>query len=520
MAPSMQTPTLGMMIRGYMRHLCLILLVLVGACNRQLGDQRQAALKLETRGGIGTFTFPAADQARPYTLLVYNPTTDKKPFDFSLEFSFLPKEEASSASSKINLGTAPRRRSSAGKGTIEYVLDDPQAHGYDEGATYRLHVPEKDHQREIEATALTVLDHAAFLVETTLLDESAERKIRAVAKVFDEVIYPRATALFGTPSDINGDEKIAVLFTSFHNRNLGGFFNHIDLLPENADNPDHHPNLQEILYLTLERSEADLLENLAHELQHLLFFSSKYMTNEDGTYRLKLDIPYEERGINEGLSHFAEDVLGYGCNLPGLVRYYLEGFDGASLQYESDEDLEEALVARAGNYLFIRYLFDRLGGGRFESDHSLTNAPAKEFFSSLAASRKVGYRHLAETFSAISGTKTDLADLIADFFTAMTYYGSSESYNPRFQFAEPLTDPVSGLLTGVPRPGNHTLGSGGKGVELEPVRRLALTTATRGTLSSLGARTYRVTVPAGESATMQLRAGKESKLSYIVLKDH
>lgn len=147
------------------------------------------------------------------------------------------------------------------------------------------------------------------------------------AQEFDAVTFPTVSAWFGQPSDINGDGRITILFTPEINRLTptgslgfaGGFFFRGDLLPRSVPSQNYRcdaSNQQEILYLlapdpngqingnrfTVETARESARGTMAHEVQHMINQGIRQAASSGGA----LEVDW----LNEGLSHFAEEVVG------------------------------------------------------------------------------------------------------------------------------------------------------------------------------------------------------------------
>ncbi len=140
----------------------------------------------------------------------------------------------------------------------------------------------------------------------------------AIATEFDDIIYPTDINHFGDPSDIDGNGHVVLLYTPIVNAATKrgsesvtqGFFFGGDLFPTNQCTQS---NLGEIFYLIVpdpdakfsdKRTSADVRENtrgtIAHEFQHMINLG----------VRIREDAPDEDTWLNEGLSHFAEEIVG------------------------------------------------------------------------------------------------------------------------------------------------------------------------------------------------------------------
>ena len=146
----------------------------------------------------------------------------------------------------------------------------------------------------------------------------ADSDFTAIAAEFDDKIYSTDTVHFGNPSDIDGNDRVVLLYTPVVNAATKrgsqavtqGFFFGGDLFPTSQC---AQSNLAEVFYLIVPdpnakfsdaRTSADVRENtrgtIAHEFQHMINLS----------VRIRVDAPDEDTWLNEGLSHFAEEIVG------------------------------------------------------------------------------------------------------------------------------------------------------------------------------------------------------------------
>jgi hypothetical protein len=149
----------------------------------------------------------------------------------------------------------------------------------------------------------------------------------AIAAEFDDLTYKTDTAWFGSPTDINKDGRITILYTPEVNKftpkgspsYIGGFFWGGDLFTTadytRAGLSCPQTNEQEVFYLLAAdpsgefgdtRSTALVRQatrgTIAHEFQHMI---NQGIRQFDPAVRA-----FETDWLNEGLSHFAEEAVG------------------------------------------------------------------------------------------------------------------------------------------------------------------------------------------------------------------
>ena len=221
------------------------------------------------------------------------------------------------------------------------------------------------------------------------------------ASRFDTLVFPLDRDAFGEPSDIDGNGRIAILFTRAVNELtpagsgsfIGGFFHPRDLFPRMASPGTAAcatSNEGEMFYMLVPdptgrvngnvftRGMVDTLTTgvLAHEFQHLINASRRMYVNAGAD-------DFEETWLDEGLSHVAEELLyfketGYtprsflaaqaiidsrphfdtwiADDASNFVRFYLYLRDPAN---HSPIDAGDALETRGATWSFLRYAVDR-----------------------------------------------------------------------------------------------------------------------------------------------------------------
>jgi hypothetical protein len=242
-------------------------------------------------------------------------------------------------------------------------------------------VPGLDFGRHVRKPATRVADtaHAEFFVDDQDLSHYEGNLIDALARAFEEKVWPADAAAFGAPTDVDANGKVLVLLTHELGAHLNGgwligYFGNGDLLRARDNSSDcsgSGSNHAEIVYLNdLQNGAAngysaqDLAgtvypATLAHELQHLLNLGHRCVEKPcDGP---------EDTWINEALSKVAEDLAGYGWN-GGMGRAEgaaylsrsegaLRGYDGRSLtRWEGDP-----IGNYQGAHSFLRFFTDRFG---------------------------------------------------------------------------------------------------------------------------------------------------------------
>lgn len=207
-----------------------------------------------------------------------------------------------------------------------------------------------------------------------------EGDLATLSAEFDDVIYPTVTEAFGGPSDLDGNGRIAILFTPGVNRLtsrgsdsfVGGFFYGLDLL--DGDGSNHG----EVFYALVPdptgqfsdaRAKARVLEVvpaiLAHEFQHMVHFNQRV---------LKLGAASTEAlWLSEGLAQMSEELVARAYAARGnatAVERHREGNRTRARRFLANPGAVSLIVTtgqgsleeRGAGWLHVLYLWDRGGG--------------------------------------------------------------------------------------------------------------------------------------------------------------
>jgi hypothetical protein len=238
-----------------------------------------------------------------------------------------------------------------------------------------------------------------------------DAEYQSFATTFDTLVDPVDVQNFGTPSDIDKNGKIIILFTKEVNKQtprgsngvVAGFFYERDLFPTVGNGDlDGCPssNVSEMYYALVpdpngvysdRRSKADVLDfttsTLAHEYQHLI--------NAGRRLYVTIAPTFEDTWLNEGLSHIAEELLYFkatklaprqnldvnaviaagsdafsefqGGNI-GRLEEFLSRPSSTSV-YGGDDELE----TRGATWDLLRYLADHKGSSDGDTWFQLVN---------------------------------------------------------------------------------------------------------------------------------------------------
>lgn len=189
----------------------------------------------------------------------------------------------------------------------------------------------------ITAVLRLITPHGLFYFENGI--DVNQTDLAAAAKDFEETVYPTAIAALGAPSPgPDGDPRVTIL--NLLSTGVGGYFTGQDQAPAVASARSNGRNIIYINGRTPRLGSASYSGVLAHELQHLLHWKQDHN---------------EAAWVNEGMAELAIE--------------WTTGRRNAVDAFLANPDLQLTTWALSGStsphyaagYLFLRYLFQRLG---------------------------------------------------------------------------------------------------------------------------------------------------------------
>ncbi len=230
------------------------------------------------------------------------------------------------------------------------------------GSTRSFHVRnfKTNSNYQITATLQYIGETCEIWVENP--SEITVSKATQLGQEFDSVIYPLVTEYFYTPSDVNGDGRVAILCfdiqDDFDNTGayVGGYFSSGDLFNTSTSNKmeifyiDTYPTMHYPASNPVDVSRA--YSTLVHEFQHMVNFNRNYFVEKGSSM---------PTWLNEGLSMAAEHI--YKGTLTSRISYYNYATsikNGQSLLYWNDNG--DVLANYSLSYLFLQYVRTQGGG--------------------------------------------------------------------------------------------------------------------------------------------------------------
>jgi hypothetical protein len=238
-----------------------------------------------------------------------------------------------------------------------------------------------------------------------------QEQVDKLRNEFDNNIYPKATAFFGTP-DVHDGSK-----SPLAGKNVpAGYYEGSDkvimlvdnIQDDNYTNPNYPFFVAGFFWQTLEnymdrniitidtnswetRLESTFFGTTIHELQHLIH------ADNDGA---------EETWLNEGMSTFSEYLGGYGHD-DSSINFYLDHPENSLVNWDEHRTATtgpETIADYGQVYLFTLYMNDKFG---------------REFIRDLALSETQGLNSVNEVLKA-HGSSLDFTQLYQNFMTALT----------------------------------------------------------------------------------------------------
>ncbi len=297
---------------------------------------------------------------------------------------------------------------------------------------------------EVEATVECVGDeHIALYVDNELPEDNLDSTdIETLCEQFEYAVATEID-LIGEPSNIDGDNRVAVLITPAVNR-LGasgggiitGFFYASDLYARSSiSNPTSDE--MEVVYIlapdpngdygtaiTKEFAMSNLMPAVVpHEVQHLISYNQHVFVNSGGS---------EESWLNEAMSHFVEDLTGFGLENPSRVEMFLASPATTSLAPSSSPNLYQ----RGAGYLFIRYLYEQA-------------ADPTGFLAALIDTNLTGEDNLEAAFSGSNSNFDEWEDFMRRWAIAIALTNTDVSSSSEYQLADRFINSTTGNWQGI-----------------------------------------------------------------------
>ena len=291
-----------------------------------------------------------------------------------------------------------------------------------------------------QAVVASVSNKAILMVDTLDGPPSTlftQQQMDSITTEFDNITYPTDAAYFNTPTDVDGNGRIIMLFTGEINKLtppaapgsnsgfIGGFFFAGDFFPPVANSQADgcaESNQAEIFYLlspdptgrfgnirTTSSVRQGTRGTIAHEFQHMINAGNRFQNPQVSAF--------EATWLDEALAHFAEDAVGrvqrgFGdlqaltfsdllpCNTPCSQANDFNAFffqNLARLTYWMDKPdtyspmsnlADTSLAVRGAAWAIVRYAADNYSAGLPRTfTHALVAGPDTGFRNFNAATK-------------------------------------------------------------------------------------------------------------------------------------
>jgi hypothetical protein len=292
---------------------------------------------------------------------------------------------------------------------------------------------------------VTALTSGTMILEDTSNPAGGftDEEYAAIAATVDTLVVPVNTAAFGEPTDIDGNSRIAILFTRAVNELTPpgsggvvlGFYYSRDLLPLSGVTGEcPGSNAAEMFYVMVPDPNAVLgdartkvyvqgiaISTIAHELQHLINASRRM-------YVTRAQEALEETWLSEGLSHIAEELVFYrasglaprqniggeqlaqGSHARDMHELFMRGNFGRYALFLDGTHLNspmagnDQLATRGASWALLRYVADRAG------------AVDGDLWRRLVDGRNTGAANLAD---ALAGSGLTVTSALKDWSAAV-----------------------------------------------------------------------------------------------------
>jgi hypothetical protein len=298
---------------------------------------------------------------------------------------------------------------------------------------------------------LTVWNDLTTPNEIGVLDEQT---VQGVIDNFNGFVLDRERQVFGEESDVDGNGQIDLLISYAVNQyGAVAYVTQCDI-GRTAGCGDRG-NDAEVIYLGVPDPEDPygtvngISETVAHELNHLIYGWHKYVAQGQ---------PDEDENIylTEGMSALAQDLTGYnnGNQYVWAAALDAEQYlgDGNSIDAVSVNDFlrgtgyydnERDGPLRGAAYLYLRYLFEQMGGMSVDGTGAFTDNGGIAFLHDWFDAPELGN----DTVEATTGRA--VKDVTMDWYTALLVSGTVDNDNPLWNYEDRVVDPITGYEFGV-----------------------------------------------------------------------
>ena len=285
---------------------------------------------------------------------------------------------------------------------------------------------------------LEAVGQHAYFWEDVGGDALSDAALPGFVDTVDNQVVPRDIAIFGEPTDVDGNGKIDIFVTHLlPSQGAAAFITAFDI----------YAGFGEIVYTMGVQDAWDvpaLAGTLAHELQHLIYYGRRMGMESEG-----------DRYIVEGMAELAAAWSGQVAPAQQIYEFELLSEKphlislGRLFQEYYSEDMDENISGYAFGWLTIEYLFDQAGAvGILGPGGQVNDNGGIGFVDKVTLGPTPGPDHIAP----LDGRS--LSQWYTDFAAALLLQGLGgklsvqAAADPRYRFASE-EDPSSGVLLGL-----------------------------------------------------------------------
>lgn len=302
---------------------------------------------------------------------------------------------------------------------------------------------------DIDGECIKVGSSLAIWLDRTTTDPQQASvdpaKLDDIISGFEGTVLPRHHTFFGQESDVDQDGLIHVLYTPiFASTGIVAYFSPCDLATIVGCGAD---NNMELIYATppglisspMMSSVSSILETLAHETQHAVYFNRKNILNAQPSAS---ENPY----VLEALAGLGEDFSGYGNGTFFVWSAALDAMGDVSGPDLLDSSVGQYDTARDGalrgaGYLLYRYLYDQAGSNDFAKGNVITDKGGIAWLHAVCDSPELGHEIIEKLSSR------PILDTLFDWYTAVAVSnrpgpgGTPLVTDPRYNYLPVTWDP-------------------------------------------------------------------------------
>jgi len=318
------------------------------------------------------------------------------------------------------------------------------------GDTKAFKIRDSGTVKTVTAKCVAVDSAAAYWLDETTTPKASisAQDLSDLVAGFGKTVLPRERLYFGTESDINSNGVVDVILSPLVSKSAMAYVSPCDLLDPKVVTYCTHSNKMELIYLSPPSSLSPpyntakaLLETIAHEFQHAIYFHRKFVKNNITSVN---ENPY----ITEGLSALAQDLSGYQAGNLYVQMMTLQKHDVLAVPNLLSSKIGSYVpqpndgYMRGGGYFLMRYMFDQSGGESLDTKGMPVDKGGLTWLHKYIDSKDIGETNATKTMGMT------LDQLSRQFWTAMALSnrgasGAAINKDKRYNFLPTTSDPFT-----------------------------------------------------------------------------